>query len=62
MSTETNRMISKDQADKMVELQKQGWVTVAKDDPLRIGGPEIMQDPQGKQWIVNPDGSVTSRQ
>lgn len=55
-------MISKDQADKMVELQKQGWVTVAKDDPLRIGGPEIMQDPQGKQWIVNPDGSVTSKQ
>lgn len=62
MGTEVNRMISKDQADKISELQSKGWTTIAKSDPLRVGGPEVMQDPQGKQWVINSDGSIVPKQ
>lgn len=50
--------MSKVQADKIVELQTQGW-EVAVPVPVVLGGPVKMLK-NGQTCVVMPDGTVTT--
>jgi hypothetical protein len=51
--------LSQNQGATLAKLLAEGWKRVLPDRPsLVVGGPIIVQDPSGKSFQINPDGTT----
>lgn len=50
--------MSKKQAERVSELLKRGWKTVPENPPPPPGGGVLVEDLNGKQWVVNSNGDL----
>lgn len=50
-------MMSKAQSDKLKELESKGWHRVVGAVPP--GAPTPVNSPDGKRWLLQPDGTLS---
>jgi hypothetical protein len=53
--------VSKDQAAKLEQLKSQGWTVTGPVNPSQIGGAAEVKSPDGKTFVVTPNGSLQEK-